>query len=92
MVGIVAAVQVTGHGGVLTETLPPPDLPLVVILSGWVVLSAGGLGIRGITSLLGADVQSGLDNLTEFGLQLPAVALAIALGLIATDHWRRGIG
>lgn len=64
----------------------------MLVLGGFFVLTVGGLGIRGITSLLGADIRSGISNLTEFGLQLPAVALTIALGMIVADHWRRGIG
>lgn len=167
VIGIVAAAGVTGHGDTLFETLPPPQLPLAVILAGWVVfsvglvlvfnaepgilgwlvpsvlgtfllqqaatwladdivgtlvagaalgafanvagagphrpprlllflggffvLTVGGVGVRGVTAVLGGDVVSGLPNLVDFGLQVPLVALAIAIGVIATERWRARI-
>lgn len=165
VIGIVAATGVTGHGEALAETLPPPELPLVVVLVGWVVfslglvlafnaepealvwlvpgvigtfllqqgitrlggavigtlaagavlgacadlvaahprrpprlilllggffvLTVGGVGVRGATALLGGDVVSGLQNLGDFALQVPTVALAIAAGVIAAERWHR---
>lgn len=41
VIGIVAAAGVTGHADVLAETLPPPELPLAVVLAGWVVFCLG---------------------------------------------------
>lgn len=165
VIGIVAATGVTGHGEMLVETLPPPELPLLVVLAGWVVfcvglalafnaepgvlvwlvpsvigtfllqqgatrlagavlgtlvagialgaygnligaqplrpprlllllggffvLTVGGVGVRGATALLGGDVVTGLQNLADFALQVPTVALAIAVGVIVTEHWLR---
>ena len=165
VIGIVAATGVTGHGDALVETLPPPELPLGVVLAGWVVFSAGlvlafnaepgvlvwlvpgvigtfllqqgaprlagavhrhargrccarrlrqpggrpprrpprlilllggffvltvgGVGVRGATSLLGGDIVTGLQNLADFALQVPTVALALAAGVILSDHWLR---
>ncbi len=162
VIGIVAAAEASGHQEALVEALPPPELPYVVILLGWVVfsvglvltfngepplvvwlvpsvigtyllqqgatrlggallgtlvagvalgafanlvsagarrpprlllvlggffvLTVGGVGIRGVTSLLGGDVVTGLQHLADFGLQVPTVALAIALGVILTSH------
>jgi uncharacterized membrane protein YjjP (DUF1212 family) len=164
VIGIVAATGVTGHGEALVETLPPPELPLGIVLVGWVVfcvglmlafnaehdvlvwlvpsvigtfllqqaitrtagavigtlaagamlgvcadlvgahprrpprlilllggffvLTVGGLGVRGATSLLGGDVITGLQNLADFALQVPTVALAIASGVIISGSWR----
>ncbi len=165
VIGIVAATGVTGHGEALVETLPPPELPYVLVLVGWAVfclglvlafnaetpallwlvpsvlvtfllqqgvtrlagavvgtlvagaalgafanlvsadhrrpprlilllggffvLTVGGVGLRGATALLGGDVVTGLRNLAEFGLQVPTVALAIAVGVLATERWSR---
>ena len=165
VIGIVAATDITGHGEALVETLPPPELPLVVVLAGWVVfcaglvlafnaepgvllwlvpgvlvtfllqqgvtrlagavigtlvagavlgacanlvgahprrpprlilllggffvLTVGGVGVRGVTSLLGGDIVTGLQNLSDFALQVPTVALSIAAGVILSDHWLR---
>jgi uncharacterized membrane protein YjjP (DUF1212 family) len=165
VIGIVAATGVTGHGEALVETLPPPELPYVATLAGWVVfclglvlafnaeakvlpwlvpsvlgtfllqqgvtrvagavvgtlvagaalgafahlvsadprrpprlilllggffvLTVGGMGLRGATALLGGDVITGLRNLADFGLQVPTVALAIAVGVLVTEHWSR---
>ncbi len=41
VIGIVAAANLTGDVDALSETLPAPDLPLLVVLAGWVVFSAG---------------------------------------------------
>ena len=168
VIGIVAATGVTGNGDALVETLPPPELPLAVVLVGWVVfsvglvlafnaepgvlvwlvpgvigtfllqqgvtrlggavmgtlvagvvlgacagligahprrpprlilllggffvLTVGGVGVRGATSLLGGDIITGLENLADFALQVPTVALALAAGVILSDYWqlRRG--
>ncbi|TCC50504.1 hypothetical protein E0H73_41295 [Kribbella pittospori] len=60
----------------------PPRLLLVV--GGFFVLTVGGLGLRGITALLGGDVISSFDNLRGFLLQVPTVGIAIAIGVLAT--------
>lgn len=62
----------------------PPRL--VLLLGGFFVLTVGGLGVRGVTSFFGGDVVSGLQNLADFGLQVPTVALA--LGVILSDRWK----
>lgn len=167
VIGIVSATGVTGHGETLVETLPPPQLPLGVVLIGWVVfsvglvlafnaelgvllwlvpgviatfllqqgvtraagavigtlvagavlgacanvvgahpqrpprlilllggffvLTVGGVGVRGATSLLGGDIVTGLQNLSDFALQVPTVALALGAGIILSDRWARRI-
>ena len=40
------------------------------------------------TSHLGGDPISGLQDLSDFALQVPTVALALAIGVIATERWR----
>ena len=70
----------------------PPATPLILLLSGFFVLTVGGVGIRGITALFGGDVVSGLKDLADFGLPVPTVALAIAIGVIATERWVRARG
>ena len=71
-----------------------PHLPawLILLLGGFLVLTVGGVGIRGITALFGGDAVSGLKDLADFGLQVPTVALAIAIGVIATERWVRAPG
>lgn len=164
VIGIVAACGVTGHGDALAEELPPSELPLAVVLAGWVlfcvglvlafnaearvlpwlvpsvlgtyllqqgvtrvagsvmgtlvagavlgafaavvgahprrpprlvlllggffVLTVGGVGVRGVTALFGGDPVSGLRNLGDFALQVPTVAVAIAVGVLLTGPWR----
>jgi uncharacterized membrane protein YjjP (DUF1212 family) len=41
VIGIVAAAGVTGNGQALVETLPEPELPLGIVILGWVVFSVG---------------------------------------------------
>jgi len=41
VIGIVAATGLAGHGEVLVETLPPAELPLAIVLVGWMVFSVG---------------------------------------------------
>ena len=57
------------------------------MLGGFFVLTVGGVGVRGATSLLGGDIVTGLKNLSDFALQVPTVALAIAAGVILSDRW-----
>lgn len=70
--------------GVVLAAKAPPRL--VLLLGGFFVLTVGGLGVRGVTSFFGGDVVSGLQNLADFGLQVPTVALA--LGVILSDRWK----
>jgi hypothetical protein len=65
----------------------PPRL--ILLLGSFFVLTVGGVGVRGATALFAGDVISGLQDLADFALQVPTVALAIAIGVIATDHWLR---
>jgi len=60
-----------------------------LLLGGFFVLTVGGVGIRGATALFAGDVISGLRDLADFALQVPTVALAIAIGVVATDRWAR---
>ncbi|MGN6130200.1 MAG: hypothetical protein ACTHOK_07645, partial [Nocardioidaceae bacterium] len=62
----------------------PPRL--LLILGGFFVLTVGGVGIRGVTSILGGDVVTGLQHLVDFGIQVPTVALSMALGILATSR------
>ncbi|TWD74834.1 uncharacterized membrane protein YjjP (DUF1212 family) [Kribbella amoyensis] len=62
----------------------PPRLLLVV--GGFFVLTVGGLGLRGFTALIGGDVISGFDSLRDFLLQVPTVAISIAIGVLATTR------
>jgi uncharacterized membrane protein YjjP (DUF1212 family) len=162
--GIVAAAAATGHHDALTETFPEPEIPLALILLGWVVfsiglvlvfnaeatvlvwlipsvvatfllqqgatmaagtvvgtlvagaalgafanlvsgnprrpprlllvlggffvLTVGGMGVRGVTALMGGDVVNGLRTLSDFLLQVPTVALAIAVGVLLSGGTR----
>ena len=61
----------------------PPRL--VLLLGGFFVLTVGGLGLRGVTALMGNDVVSGLGDLRDFFIQMPTVAIALALGVLATE-------
>ncbi|MFC7496377.1 MULTISPECIES: threonine/serine exporter family protein [unclassified Nocardioides] len=164
VIGIVAGANVTGHADLLSETVPDPDLSVLVVLAGWVVFSAGlvlafnaersvflwlvpsvlatyllqqgttrlagavlgtlvagaalgafanlldahprrpprlllvlggffvltvgGVGVRGATAVFGDDPVSSIDDLASFGLQVPTVALAIAIGVLLSARWR----
>ncbi|HEU4947918.1 MAG TPA: threonine/serine exporter family protein [Kribbella sp.] len=62
----------------------PPRL--VLVLGGFFVLTVGGLGLRGATALLGDDIISGFGDLRDFLVQMPTVAISLAIALIATDR------
>jgi hypothetical protein len=64
----------------------PPRLLLV--LGGFFVLTVGGMGVRGVTALMGGDVVNGLRTLSDFLLQVPTVALAIAVGVLLSGGTR----
>jgi hypothetical protein len=58
------------------------------VLGGFFVLTVGGLGLRGATALVGGQPISGVENLVDFGLQMPTVALGIGIGfLVAGRRW-----
>ena len=58
----------------------------MILLGGFFVLTVGGLGLRGATALIGNDVVSGFADLRDFLIQMPTVAIALALGVLATDR------
>jgi uncharacterized membrane protein YjjP (DUF1212 family) len=89
VVGTLAAGAALGAFANLVSAHPRRPPRLVLVLGGFFVLTVGGLGLRGATAMLGGDVMTGLQNLADFGLQVPTVALAIAVGVIATEHWSR---
>eukprot|EP00250_Pteridium_aquilinum_P003495 c13814_g1_i2 orf=885-1289(+) len=54
------------------------DLPLVMNLSGILLLVPGGLGVQGITAMLQDDVLSGMG----FVFKMLVVGLSITIGLL----------
>ena len=67
------------------EAAPEAPLLLVLLLGGFFVLTVGGLGLRGATALIGNDIVSGFGDLRDFLIQMPTVAVALALGVLATE-------
>ncbi|HVD22198.1 MAG TPA: hypothetical protein VNC23_03815 [Lapillicoccus sp.] len=65
----------------------PPRL--VLLLGGFFVLTVGGVGVRGVTALVGGDVVSGVQDVVQFGLQVPTVAIAMGIGVALTNRSRR---
>jgi uncharacterized membrane protein YjjB (DUF3815 family) len=64
----------------------PPRL--VVVLGGFFVLTVGALGLRGATALVGGNPITGVQDLVDFALQVPTVALGIGIGfLVAARRW-----
>jgi uncharacterized membrane protein YjjB (DUF3815 family) len=92
VIGTLVAGVVLGACAHLVGVHPRRPPRLVLLLGGFFVLTVGGVGVRGATSLLGGDVVTGLQNLGDFALQVPTVALAIATGVIVSDHWVRRAG
>ncbi len=88
VVGTLIAGAVLGAYANLVGAHPERPPRLVLLLGGFFVLTVGGLGVRGVTALFAGDVVSGLQDLGDFALQVPTVALALAIGVIATQHWR----
>lgn len=87
VVGTLVAGAVLGAFANLVRAHPQRPPRLILLLAGFFVLTVGGVGIRGATALFAGDIVSGLQNLGDFALQVPTVALAIAIGVIATDRW-----
>jgi uncharacterized membrane protein YjjP (DUF1212 family) len=92
VVGTLAAGAALGAFANLIDASVSAPPRLILLLGGFFVLTVGGLGVRGVTALFGGDVVSGIQNLADFGLQVPTVALALALGVILSDRWRRTPG
>jgi len=88
VVGTLVAGVVLGAFAHLVDSAAKAPPRLILVLGGFFVLTVGGLGVRGVTSFFGGDVVSGLQNLADFGLQVPTVALALALGVIVSDRWK----
>lgn len=64
----------------------PPRL--VIALGGFFVLTVGALGLRGVTALVGGQPITGVENLVDFLLQVPTVALGIGIGFLVAS-WQR---
>lgn len=64
----------------------PPRL--VVVLGGFFVLTVGALGLRGVTALVGGQPVTGVENLVDFALQMPTVALGIGIGFLVSGRRR----
>jgi uncharacterized membrane protein YjjB (DUF3815 family) len=88
VVGTLVAGAILGAFANLVGAHPERPPRLILLLGGFFVLTVGGLGVRGATALFAGDAISGLQNLGDFALQVPTVALALAIGVIATQHWR----
>src|SRR5262249_11366889 len=89
VVGTLVAGGVLGAFAHLVDAYEQAPPRLILLLGGVFVLTVGGLGVRGGAAVFGGDVVSSLQDLADFGLQVPTVALALALGVILSDHWRR---
>jgi uncharacterized membrane protein YjjB (DUF3815 family) len=88
MFGTLVAGIVLGAFANLVGGQPRRPPRLVLVLGGFFVLTVGGVGVRGVTALVGGDVISGIQDLAEFGLQVPTVAIAIGAGVTLTNRWR----
>jgi uncharacterized membrane protein YjjB (DUF3815 family) len=64
----------------------PPRL--VIALGGFFVLTVGALGLRGVTALIGGQPITGVENLVDFLLQVPTVALGIGIGFLVASRQR----
>jgi len=48
----------------------------------------GALGLRGVTALIGGQPITGAENLVDFLLQVPTVALGIGIGFLVASRQR----
>ena len=81
---LVAGVALGAHANVIGVSRGRPPR-LILVLGGFFVLTVGGVGVRGATALFGGDIVSGLQDLADFALQVPTVAIAIAVGVFTSD-------
>jgi uncharacterized membrane protein YjjB (DUF3815 family) len=88
VVGTLVAGAILGAYANIVGAYPERPPRLVLVLGGFFVLTVGGLGVRGVTALFGGDPVAGLQDLGDFALQVPTVALALAIGVIASKRWR----
>lgn len=91
VIGTLVAGAVLGACANVVGAHPQRPPRLILLLGGFFVLTVGGVGVRGATSLLGGDIVTGLQNLSDFALQVPTVALALGAGIILSDRWARRI-
>jgi uncharacterized membrane protein YjjP (DUF1212 family) len=82
VLGTLAAGAALGAFANLLDADPRRPPRLILVLGGFFVLTVGGLGVRGVTAFFGGDPVSSLHDLADFGLQVPTVALALALGVV----------
>jgi uncharacterized membrane protein YjjP (DUF1212 family) len=87
VVGTLVAGAILGAYANIVGAHPERPPRLVLVLGGFFVLTVGGLGVRGVTALFGGDPVAGLQDLGDFALQVPTVALALAIGVIASKRW-----
>jgi uncharacterized membrane protein YjjP (DUF1212 family) len=92
VVGTLVAGAMLGVFANLVDAHPARPPRLILLLGGFFVLTVGGVGVRGVTALFGSDVASAVDNLGNFALQVPAVALALATGVVASGRFRARAG
>ncbi len=85
VVGTLVAGAALGAYANAVGGIPGRPPRLILVLGGFFVLTVGGVGVRGATALLGGDAVSGLQDLADFALHVPTVAVAIATGVIITD-------
>lgn len=88
VVGTLVAGAMLGAYANLVGAHPERPPRLVLLLGGFFVLTVGGLGVRGVTALFAGDMVSGPQDLGDFALEVPTVALALAIGVIVTQHRR----
>lgn len=87
---VVAGIALGAFANVVSASPRRPPR-LVLVLGGFFVLTVGGMGVRGVTALMGADVVNGLRNLSDFLLQVPTVALALAVGVLLSGGTRTSL-
>jgi len=88
VLGTLVAGAALGAFANLLDVGPRHPPRLILVLGGFFVLTVGGVGVRGVTAFFGGDPVSSLHDLADFGLQVPTVALALALGVILSGPSR----